>query len=89
MGLVFMIVAGGVLGWLTAFVRQLESTRSLQLNVAAGILGALLSGLAIGPIMGEASLIEGQYTVPALLISMLGAMGCIFLLNFIRGNSLR
>ena len=89
MGLVFMIVAGGVLGWLTAFVRRLESARGLQLNIASGILGALAAGLVISPQLGSGDLLAGDYNVDALFISILGAAIALALVNLLRGNALR
>lgn len=84
-----MIVAGGVLGWLTAFMRRLESARSLRVNIAAGMVGALVAGLLVSPRIGLGNLLAGQYDVDALLVSIAGAAIVLIVLNLIRGNALR
>ena len=44
MGVLFMVVVGAVLGWLTAIVLQIERPRSILANIAAGIGGAMVLG---------------------------------------------
>ena len=39
MGLVFLVVLGGILGWLAAIINSSENARGMLLNVAAGIGG--------------------------------------------------
>ena len=62
MGLLFIIVVGAILGWLAAIILRIETPRGILLNIAAGIAGALLTGLVIGPLLlGSASLLGGYY----------------------------
>jgi uncharacterized membrane protein YeaQ/YmgE (transglycosylase-associated protein family) len=88
MGLLFMIVVGAILGWLAAIVLQIESPRGILLNIAAGVAGALITGLLIGPLLlGSASLLAGYYRVGSLLISLAGSLVLIAALNvFWRGQ---
>ena len=67
MGLVFLIVLGALLGWLAAIVMRAEQGRGILLNVAAGIGGALVTGLVVGPLLGFGSLLEGRHSVDGLL----------------------
>lgn len=83
MGYVFMIVAGAILGWLVAFVLRTECKRDLALNMGAGVLGALLTGLLIGPAVSQGNLAAGTYTVEAILISMGGALAAVFAANIL------
>lgn len=88
MGLVFMIVAGAILGWLTAFVRGLKAF-GLKINIAAGIAGALVAGLVVSPFIVRGDLMKGYYSVEALLISLLGSVLLLLAVNLLRRSALR
>lgn len=73
MGLIFMIVVGGTLGWLATIVLRAESTFGMLRNGAVGIGGALASGLGLTPLVGDGDLLRGSYSVEALVISLVGS----------------
>jgi uncharacterized membrane protein YeaQ/YmgE (transglycosylase-associated protein family) len=90
MGFLFMIVVGAILGWLAAIVLRIEAPRGILLNIAAGVAGALLMGLFVGPLLlGSASLIGGYYAVGSLLLSLLGSLLLIAALNVVWPRQLR
>jgi uncharacterized membrane protein YeaQ/YmgE (transglycosylase-associated protein family) len=90
MGLLFMIVVGAILGWLAAIVLKIEAPRGILLNIAAGVVGALLMGLFIGPLLlGSASLLAGYYRVGSLLLSLAGSIALIAALNLLWPRQLR
>ena len=90
MGLLFMIVVGAILGWLAAIVLKIEAPRGILLNIAAGVAGALLTGLLIGPLLlGSASLLGAYYRVGSLLLSLAGALVVIAAFNVFWREQLR
>ena len=89
MGVLFMIVVGAVLGWLTAIILQIENSRSILLNIAAGCGGALLTGLLIGPLLGGASLWSGEYRIGSLLLPLLGSAILLMALILLHRAQLR
>ena len=86
MGLVFLLVIGGLLGWLAAIIMRAESNRGIAFNVAVGIAGALLAGLVVGPMLGRGNLLEGIYSVDGLLVAFAGTVLFLFLVNMFRGR---
>ena len=85
-----MIVVGAILGWLAAIILRIEAPRGILLNIAAGIAGALLMGLFIGPLLlGSASLLGGYYRVGSLLLSLAGSIVVIAALNLFGRRRLR
>jgi uncharacterized membrane protein YeaQ/YmgE (transglycosylase-associated protein family) len=90
MGLLFMIVVGAILGWLAAIVLKIEAPRGIMLNIAAGVVGALVMGLFVGPLLlGSASLLAGYYRVGSLLLSLAGSIVLIAALNLFWPRQLR
>lgn len=85
-----MIVGGAVVGWLAAFMLHLDrSRRGLQFNLLGGIAGALVAGLVISPAIGTGDLGDGQYDVPALIVSILGAAVTLVPINLLRDRIFR
>ena len=89
MGLVFLIVLGALLGWLAAIVMRAERGRGILLNVAAGIGGALVTGLLVGPLLGFGSLLEGRHSVDGLLTALAGSIVVLFAVNLLRDREVR
>ena len=90
MGLLFMIVVGAILGWLAAIVLRIEAPRGILLNMAAGVGGALLTGMFIGPLLlGSASLLAGYYRIGSLLLSLVGSIVVIAAVNVVWRGQLR
>ena len=83
MGLVFLLVVGGMLGWLAAIIMQIDDTRGLALNVAVGIAGALVAGLVVHPLLGGGSLLDGRYSVAGLLTALFGSIVVLVAVNLL------
>jgi uncharacterized membrane protein YeaQ/YmgE (transglycosylase-associated protein family) len=79
MGLIFLLVVGAIFGWLAAIIVCADG-RCLQLNLAAGVASALASGALVTPLIGG-SLVDGPYSVPGLLVSLLGSVLVLFAVN--------
>ena len=84
MGLVFLVVLGGILGWLAAIINSSENARGVALNVAAGIAGALLTGLVLAPLLGVGSILDGAYRVDGLLTALAGSLVVLIAVNVLR-----
>ena len=89
MGLVFLIVIGGMLGWLAAIIVRAESGEARLRNILIGIAGALGAGLVINPLIGGSSLLEGYYGIDALLIALTGSVVLLLAVNLWRDGKLR
>ena len=55
MGLIVLFAVGAVLAWLASILARADDARSIAINVAVGVLGAL----AFGVLTAEGSLIAG------------------------------
>jgi uncharacterized membrane protein YeaQ/YmgE (transglycosylase-associated protein family) len=89
MGLVFVMIVGAIVGWLAAIVLQIEAPRGILLNIAAGVVGAVLMGLIVGPLLGMTSVFGAEYRVGPLLLSLLGSLVLVAALNLFWRERLR
>lgn len=56
-------------------------------STAAGILGALLAGWLLGPLLGSPE--RGFFSVSAVAVSLLGAVVLVGLVNFLQYHRIR
>ncbi len=89
MGLIILLVVGGVLGWLASMVMRTDGQQGIILNVVVGIVGALLAGFLITPLLGGAPITAGAFDIKSLFVSFLGAVVLLAIVNLIRRGSVR
>lgn len=89
MGIIILIIVGGILGWLASIVMRTDAQQGILLNVVVGIVGALLAGLLLNPLIGGGSITEGDFSVSSLLVSFLGAVVLLAIVNLVRRGSVR
>lgn len=89
MGIILLIVVGGLLGWLASIVMRTNSQQGILLNIVVGILGALLAGFIINPMIGGGNILAGEYSASALLVSFLGAVVLLAIVNLFRRGAVR
>jgi len=89
MGLIILLVIGGLIGWLASIVMRTDGQQGILLNVVVGIVGALLAGLLLNPLIGGGNIMNGDYSGSALLVSFLGAVILLAIVNLFRRGSMR
>jgi uncharacterized membrane protein YeaQ/YmgE (transglycosylase-associated protein family) len=89
MGVILWLIIGGVVGWLASLVMKRDASQGIILNIVVGIVGALLGGWLIGPLVGAPSINSGVISVGSLLVSFLGAVILLAIVNLITRRSVR
>ena len=89
MGLIIMLIVGGILGWLASIVMRTDAQQGIILNIVVGVVGALLGGFLLGPLIGGASITSGALDIRSLLVSFLGAVVLLAIVNLVRRGSVR
>jgi uncharacterized membrane protein YeaQ/YmgE (transglycosylase-associated protein family) len=89
MGLIIVLIVGGVLGWLASIVMRTDAQQGIFLNIVVGIVGALLAGFILTPLLGGAPITSGAFDIRSLLVSFLGAIVLLAIVNLVRRGSVR
>lgn len=89
MGFIIWIIIGGILGWLASIVMRTNAQQGLFLNVVVGIIGAVLGGLILAPMIGTGTINDGDYSVASLGISFVGAIVLLAIVNLLRRGRAR
>ena len=89
MGLIITLIVGGVIGWLASIVMRTDGQQGIVLNVVVGIVGAILAGFLITPMIGGSSIMSGSLDPKSLFVSFLGAVVLLAIVNMVRRGSPR
>ena len=89
MNLIIWLVVGGLIGWLASKIMNTDAEQGIGLNVVVGIIGALLAGWLITPMVGGATINQGDFSLSGLLISLLGAIVLLAIVNLFRRGRTR
>lgn len=89
MHLIIWLVVGGVIGWLASLVMKTDAQQGMILNVVVGIVGALLGGWLLSPLLGAGFVNQGDFSILGLLVSFGGAIILLFIVNLLRRGAAR
>ena len=89
MGWILVIIVGGVLGWLASKVMRTDAQQGIILNIVVGIVGAALAGFLLTPLLGIPTINSVNFSISSLLISFLGALILLAIVNLIRRGRAR
>jgi uncharacterized membrane protein YeaQ/YmgE (transglycosylase-associated protein family) len=89
MNFIIWIVVGGIIGWLASLVMKTDAEQGMILNIVVGIVGALLGGWLLAPLFGTGTINQGEFSLPSLLVSFLGAVILLAIVNLLRRGRTR
>jgi len=89
MNLIIWLIVGGLIGWVASLIMRTDAQQGIVLNVVVGIVGALLGGWLLSPLVGAGTLNQGDFSLPGLLVSLAGAVILLFIVNLIRRGTAR
>ncbi len=89
MNFIIWLIVGGIIGWLASILMRTDAQQGLLLNVVVGIVGAFLGGWLISPLLGAGDINSGDFSIMGLLVSLLGAMILLAIVNLVRRGRVR
>ena len=88
MGILVWLIVGGVVGWLASIVMRTDAQQGILLNVIVGIVGALLAGFVVSPLLGIGTINQG-ISIATFLVSLVGAVILLAIVNLFRRGRVR
>jgi uncharacterized membrane protein YeaQ/YmgE (transglycosylase-associated protein family) len=89
MNFIIWIVIGGIIGWLASLVMRTDAQQGILLNIVVGIIGALLGGWVLAPLFGTGTINQNDFSISSLVISFLGAVVLLAIVNLFRRGQVR
>lgn len=83
MGILSWIVIGALAGWIASMITGNNEKMGAFANIAVGVIGGLIGGFAIGLFGGVG--VTG-FNIWSLLVSILGAVILLAIVNWVRGR---
>jgi len=86
---ILWIILGALVGWIASKVMGTDAEQGSFLNIVVGIVGAFLSGLILSPLFHRGTINQGDFSLGGLLMSLLGAMILLGIVNYFRVGRVR
>jgi len=71
---IIWIIAGAVIGWAASLIMRTNDRQGLIADIIVGIVGAFVGGYFLSPLFNVGTINEGDFSIPALLVSLGGAV---------------
>ena len=85
MGIIIWLIVGGICGWLASMIMRTDAQQGIFLNIIVGIVGAFIGGL----ILSGGSINSAPLTLTSFIVSLLGAIVLLAIVNLVRRGSVR
>lgn len=89
MNLIVWLIVGGLIGWVASLIMRTDGQQGVILNVVVGIVGALLGGWLIAPMLGTGTINSNDFSLASLGVSLLGAIVLLAIVNLVRRGTTR
>jgi uncharacterized membrane protein YeaQ/YmgE (transglycosylase-associated protein family) len=86
---ILWLIVGGIVGWLASLIMRTDAQQGVLLNIVVGIVGAFLAGWVVSPLVGVPTINQDAFSLGALLVSLVGAIILLAIVNLIRRGSVR
>lgn len=89
MNLIIWLIVGGLIGWVASLVMKTDAQQGVILNVVVGIVGAMIGGWFLAPMLGTGTINSNDFSLAGLGVSLLGAIVLLAIVNLVRRGTTR
>jgi len=89
MNIIIWLVVGGLIGWVASMIMRTDAQQGVLLNVVVGIVGSMLGGWFIAPLLGSGTVNQNDFSIRGLLASLVGAIILLAIVNLVRRGAVR
>ena len=87
---ILWILFGALVGWLASLVMRTDAQQGALLNIIVGIIGAFLGGFIFNLLgLGGGNINQGDFSLSALIVSFIGAVVLLGIVNLFRRGTVR
>lgn len=87
MNFIIWLIVGGLIGWIASIL--MRHPEGLFMDIIVGVVGALLAGFLLTPLFGTGTINSNDFSVPSLLVSLLGSIVLLAIVNLFRRGAVR
>jgi uncharacterized membrane protein YeaQ/YmgE (transglycosylase-associated protein family) len=81
---IIWIIAGALIGWVASLIMRTNSRQGTIADIVVGIVGAFVGGFFLSPLFHVSTINQGNFSLPALLVSLGGAVILLAVFKLLR-----
>jgi uncharacterized membrane protein YeaQ/YmgE (transglycosylase-associated protein family) len=81
---IIWIIAGALIGWVASLIMRTNSRQGTIADIVVGIVGAFVGGFFLSPLFHVSTINQGNFSLPALLVSLGGAVILLAIFKLLR-----
>ena len=89
MNIIIWLIVGGIIGWIASMIMRTDAQQGMILNVVVGIIGSVIGGWLIAPLLGSATVNQNDFSIMGLVASLIGAVILLAIVNLVRRGAVR
>ena len=89
MNFILWLIVGGIVGWIASLIMRTDAQQGMLLNIIVGIVGAFVGGWLISPLVGAGTINQNNFSISSLLVSLVGAVILLAIVNLFRRGRVR
>jgi len=89
MNIIIWLIVGGIIGWIASMIMNTNAQQGMLLNIDVGVVGSVIGGWLIAPLLGSGTLNQNDFSVKGLVASLIGAVILLAIVNLVRRGSVR
>lgn len=89
MSIIITLILGGLAGWIASIILNRNEGMGVLLNVVVGIVGAFLANWIISPLLGLPAAELDELSASGFIMSVIGAIVLLALVNLFTRKSIR
>ena len=83
--LIVWLLLGALVGWLASMVMRTDAQQGALMNIVVGVIGALIGGF----LFGYSTINQNNFSLTALIVSFVGAVILLAIVNLVRRGTVR
>jgi uncharacterized membrane protein YeaQ/YmgE (transglycosylase-associated protein family) len=87
--LIVWLIVGGIIGWIASMIMRTDAQQGAFLNIIVGIIGAALAGFIVSPLLGYPTINQSSFSIGSLIVSLIGAIILLAIVNLFRRGRVR
>ena len=90
MNFIIALIVGGIIGWLASKVMNTDAQQGIFLNIVVGCVGSMVGKFIAGTFLGMGGMgLRDGIDIPSLIVSFVGALILLGIVNLVRRGSVR
>jgi uncharacterized membrane protein YeaQ/YmgE (transglycosylase-associated protein family) len=89
MNFILWLIIGSILGWIASLIMYTDAEQGLFRNIVVGIIGAMVAGFLLTPLLGIDTINQNNLSLPGLFVSLFGSIILLAIVSSFRRGTVR